>query len=250
MRRFLLSFTSSAVILFASAQDNALTVKDYQHAEMMMGYNTQQYIDRGNVNANWFGQDKFWYRVLTPEGSEFVIVDAVKGTRISAFDQQKLAGVLGSATNKTYKASMLPFQSYSYTNDGSSIIFRAEGKQWRYDLKANTLVTDTTQMRNMTTGQGGGRFRGGGSNEVRSPDGNKAAFIKDYNLFYFDSFGFASPLEVLEYKCNKNGWCNSFKIQQYNEVICGHYCIYVLYRLSNGFNFYDILDELVGIKSN
>ena len=70
-------------------------------------------------------------------------------------------------------------------------------------------------------------------------------FIKDENLYYFDSYGFATPLEVLDYYKGKNRFYSSFKIQQYDEVICGHYCIYVLYRLSNGYNFYEILDELV-----
>ena len=69
-------------------------------------------------------------------------------------------------------------------------------------------------------------------------------FIKDKNIYYFDSYGFAPPLEVLDYcKCNIRDY-NTFKIQQYGEVICGHYCIYVLYRLSNGHDFYEILDEL------
>ena len=186
MLRLLLTFTFSTLIIFINAQDNALTVKDYQKAESMMGYNTQQYIDRGNVNANWFGDDKFWYRVLTPEGSEFVVVDAAKGTRTVAFDHAKLAAILSSSTGKTYKPSMLPFQSITYSADGSSIFFRAEGKQWKYDLKNNTVAADTTQVRTITGGQGGGRFRGGGGNEVRSPDGSKAAFIKEYNLWVRD----------------------------------------------------------------
>ena len=80
---------------------------------------------------------------------------------------------------------MLPFQSFSYSDDGKSIIFRADNKQWRYDLKNNTVASDTTRMRN-NIGEGAGRrFRGGG-NEVRSPDGSKAAFIKDYNLWVRD----------------------------------------------------------------
>jgi hypothetical protein len=72
--------------------------------------------------------------------------------------------------------------------------------------------------------------------------------IRDDKLYYFDSYGFPPPLEVADYYEGKNRFYNSFKIQQYNEVICGHYCIYVLYRLSNGCNFYDILDELVRIQ--
>ena len=69
-----------------------------------MGYNTQKYIDHGNVNANWIGDDKFWYRTLTPEGSEFILVNAAKGTKTVAFDQQKLATVLSTETGRSYTA--------------------------------------------------------------------------------------------------------------------------------------------------
>ena len=51
-------------------------------------------------------------------------------------------------------------------------------------------------------------------------------FIKDGKLLYFDSFGFEPPLEVLHYYKGER-FCNSFKIQNNNEVICGHYCIYL-----------------------
>ncbi|HWN88558.1 MAG TPA: hypothetical protein VNM35_05835, partial [Chitinophagaceae bacterium] len=74
MRKLLLFFILCSFILFANAQD-ALTVKDYEKAESKMGYNTQKYVDRGNVSPNWIPGDKFWYRVLTPSGSEFVLVD-------------------------------------------------------------------------------------------------------------------------------------------------------------------------------
>ena len=74
-------------------------------------------------------------------------------------------------------------------------------------------------------------------------------FIKDGKLLYFDSYGYEPPLEVLNYYKGENRFYNSFKIQKYNEVICGHYCIYVLYKLSNGYDFYDILDELVRKKN-
>lgn len=74
-------------------------------------------------------------------------------------------------------------------------------------------------------------------------------FIKYDKLLYFDSYGFEPPLEVLEYYKGENRFYNSFKIQKNNEVICGHYCIYVLYQLSNDYDFYGILDELFRIKN-
>jgi dipeptidyl aminopeptidase/acylaminoacyl peptidase len=183
MRRSFLTFTFSVIILWSHAQDNVLTEKDYQQAESLMGYNTQKYVDRGNIAANWISGDKFWYRVLTSRGSEFIVVNAEKGTRTAAFDQQKLATALSSATGRNYTASMLPFQSISYSDDGNSILFRAAEKQWTYNLQNSSITADTAQIKN-TTRQEGGRRRGG--NEVLSPDGNKAAYIKDYNLWVKD----------------------------------------------------------------
>jgi hypothetical protein len=70
-------------------------------------------------------------------------------------------------------------------------------------------------------------------------------FIKAGVAYYFDSFGFEPPIEVKEYlhKFDRR-YYNSFEIQKVNQVICGHFCIYVLVKLNRGNGFYDILDEL------
>ena len=77
-------------------------------------------------------------------------------------------------------------------------------------------------------------------------------FIKEGVPYYFDSYGFRAPSEVIDYfkGFTKFYYDNSFKIQKYSEVICGHYSIYVLYKLSNGFDFYAILDELYRWSQN
>jgi hypothetical protein len=70
-----------------------------------------------------------------------------------------------------------------------------------------------------------------------------ALFIKNDVSYYFDSYGFDPPEEVKDY-CKKELYSNTFKIQLPDEVICGHYCIFMLFRLSNGSKFNDVLDEL------
>lgn len=70
-------------------------------------------------------------------------------------------------------------------------------------------------------------------------------FIKDNVCCYFDSNGFPPPEEVKKYCSNKSQRYHSTdRIQKPNQVICGHFCIYVLYKLSNGYNFLSTLDEL------
>ena len=84
------------------------------------------------------------------------------------------------------------------------------------------------------------------NHDINKNDGTHwtALFIRHGVSFYFDSFGFDPPLEIKSYCKGLERYCSTTKIQNYDEVICGHYCIFMLYRLSNGSKFFDVLDEL------
>ena len=74
-------------------------------------------------------------------------------------------------------------------------------------------------------------------------------YSKNGKCFNFDSYGFLFPIEIQNYGKDKEAYYNSFKIQASSEVICGHYCIYVLYKLNNGSLFSDVLNELYDINN-
>ena len=70
-------------------------------------------------------------------------------------------------------------------------------------------------------------------------------YINNNLRYYFDSFGLPPPLEILNYCSNYvDIKYSTHRIQTINEVICGHYSIYVLYKLFHGCNYIDILEEL------
>src|SRR5258708_14588445 len=94
----------------ASDAPPALTAADYQRAEKFMTYNTTPLVLRSGVRPNWLPDDRFWYRVTTAEGAEFILVDPAKGTRAPAFDHVKLAAALSSAASRPIDAKNLPFQ--------------------------------------------------------------------------------------------------------------------------------------------
>ena len=187
MNKFFITAIPLLISAAANAQQGkALTPEDYKRAESMLSYNTEPLIDHSSVRPNWLPGDKFWYRTLTAQGSEFILVDPVKGTRSPAFDQQKLAASLSNATGEKYEANRLPFQTISFSDDNKAVIFHANGKQWRCDLQTYACTPDSSSPKQGATG-GFGRRRGmGAGNEVISPDGKKAAFIKDYNLWVRD----------------------------------------------------------------
>ncbi|MDQ3797971.1 MAG: DPP IV N-terminal domain-containing protein, partial [Acidobacteriota bacterium] len=155
---------------------SSLTAADYERAEKFMGYNTGQLVDRGGLRPNWLPGERFWYRVLTAQGSEFILVNPATGTRQAAFDHARLAAALSTAAGAKYEAARLPFMQFTFSPDGNSISFTAARKSWKCDIQAYTCAADATPA-------GAANNSGGG---VTSPDGKRAAFIRDWNLWVRD----------------------------------------------------------------
>lgn len=167
-----------AMSAFAQSGKTALTTADYERAEKFLSYNTGPLVDRGAVRPNWIGEsDRFWYRVLTPQGSEFILVDPAKGTRAPLFDHAKLAAALSTATGGNYTGAKLPFLSLRFTPDNASIMVLAAKKMWKCDLSAYACTEagpDTVAAPVYK------------EPHVASPDGKRGAFIRNFNLWVRD----------------------------------------------------------------
>src|SRR4051794_29543009 len=85
------------------------TKEDYARADRLREQ-TRGKVFKDRVVPHWFADgDHFWYRNDLADGArEFVVVDAIEGTRRLAFDHAKLAEALTRATKEPYDASHLP----------------------------------------------------------------------------------------------------------------------------------------------
>lgn len=91
----------------------------------------QKLVVGGAVDAQWLKSgDRFWYRTATAEGKEFILVDAVAGTRTAAFDHDRLAAALSDAAGGDFAPRNLPFDKIVFSIKGDSIDFDAAGKKW------------------------------------------------------------------------------------------------------------------------
>jgi dipeptidyl aminopeptidase/acylaminoacyl peptidase len=80
----LVAATACAIELTAQPRGGAtrpLTAADYARAERFMSWNTTPLVFRNGVSPTWVADDRFWYRVTTPTGSEAILVDPSKGTK-------------------------------------------------------------------------------------------------------------------------------------------------------------------------
>jgi dienelactone hydrolase len=65
----------------SAVEGRALTPADYARAERFMTYNTAPLVLRSGVRPSWLDGNRFWYRVTTDKGAEFVLIDSAARTR-------------------------------------------------------------------------------------------------------------------------------------------------------------------------
>jgi dipeptidyl aminopeptidase/acylaminoacyl peptidase len=191
MKKYVLLLTGFALTLSANAQQGkSFSNQDYERAEKFMAYNTESLIDKGNLRPNWLTGDRFWYSIGTAQGTQFILVDPAKKVKAPAFDHQKMATALSAVAGTSYEANKLPITALSYAGDGKSIAVTAAGKRWKIALPSYQAEVDNTAptMPVAATPQGRGRgpATGGGIPETLSPDGKRAVFIQNYNLWVRD----------------------------------------------------------------
>ena len=169
------------------AQQRALSAADYARAEKFMNYNTTPLMTGAPVRPNWLAGDRLWYRVTTQAGSEFVLADPARGTRVPAFDHAKLAATLTAASGEKVEGTHLPFTEIELSEDGKSVSFTAAGKAYTCDVQGSKCAVAGAAGTGGRGGRGGrAGAQAGARNESVSPDGKRSVYIREYNLWVRD----------------------------------------------------------------
>ncbi len=168
-----LSFTLIFLTITVHAQG---TLNDYQRAN---GLRDKYQSLAANIaeRANWIEKtSRFWYRKSVKGGNEFVLVDAETLARRPAFDHEKLAASLSTATNEKYTALKLPFRTFTFTDNERAIEFEERLSRWKCDLSDYAC-------KNLGPVERPGRGQRPPDVPRPSPDGKWEAFINNFNVF-------------------------------------------------------------------
>ena len=149
----------------------ALTADDYQRAEQFLGYHANPRVLNAGVRPTWLADGRFWYRTVREAGPEFVIVDPAARSKAPAFDHERMATALSAAAGRAYERAALPFQSIELSADGRQVSFTIGQRRFTCDVSGTACAAaERPEPRP----------------EVLSPDGRRAAFIRDWNLWVRD----------------------------------------------------------------
>ena len=150
---------------------NSTILSRYEQAQhFLQGCFSSRVVLNDAVFPHWITNSNiFWYIQGTQQGKAFRLFDAETASNTQAFDHDTLAKALSNAAGRTASADDLPLREVSIDISPLTVRFEAYGQRWVFDAQQGQCMTIEAEAPG-----------------VVSPDGKKAVFIRDYNLWSRD----------------------------------------------------------------
>lgn len=145
----------------------AVTETDYQRAEQTLSQNTNDLVADNILAYYWQDGDRLVYRKSTGGGSQLQIADTVTGTKTDLLDPVLLSQSLAEFGDEDIDATDLSLSGIELNDTLDAMEFNFEGERYRADLSNLQLQ----------------QIEAAGDADHVSPDGLKAAYIEDHNLW-------------------------------------------------------------------
>ncbi len=174
-RTFLIAMT--ALFFLAASGQEKVTKANYALAERFSAKRVNQMVFSTRVTPRWFKEgDRFWYEWQSPKGTNYYIVDPVKGTKTEVFDLERLAMELTEIVKDPFDAQHIPITSLKLKDD----------KVFTFDIRSTQdkpAKPDTTKA---STARRGGRGGGGGVGGFGGPGGPAMPGRSEKMVFHFE----------------------------------------------------------------
>ena len=154
-----------------------------------------QFTNKGFMNdmviAHWIeDSESFFYIRQTKKGREFRLVNAQEATNVCAFDHEALASSLSSLLGRVFDAdNLIGMEDVAMSVNPLQVHFKAADKYWTFDSKAAACV-EVDPPEEFVVFEGYDPTMGFEAKYTQaglvSPDGKKALFTRDYNLWVCD----------------------------------------------------------------
>ena len=187
MKKYFLRIALPLMLLSSGPAFAQGTLEDYNRAYSLRQKFSGYQVYHSDVNPHWVtGTSSFWYLQRTPQGNEYLLVDADRQIRRPLFVRDSLAVQLQQSLGRRVDARNLSLDKGNLEASLDVFRFVCDGYNWRYEIAANCLTRE-----GKVPPRGKGRHwmetddeKGWGP--VTSPDGKYEAYIKNDNIFVRD----------------------------------------------------------------
>lgn len=144
-----------------------VSIEDYQRAEQFLGGHTSELVYDTILAQYWQDDDRLVYRKRNQEGLNYVLVNLVDQSKTELFNLDQLVELLAEHSEEELDASDLDISRIAFEDSSQIVNFSHDDSQFRLDLSDYSLqLIEESEY-----------------DEFLSPDGNKAAYIDNYNLW-------------------------------------------------------------------
>ena len=164
----------------------------YQRAaEVWQGQFTNKGFMNDMVIAHWIeDSESFFYVRQTKKGREFRLINVQEASNVCAFDHQTLASSLSSILGEVFDAdNLIDLEDVTMSVSPLQVHFKVANKCWTFDSKEAVCV-EVDPPREFVVFDGYDPRMGFEAKYTQaglvSPDGKKALFTRDYNLWICD----------------------------------------------------------------
>jgi dipeptidyl-peptidase-4 len=140
--------------------------------------------ENGDAQVQWLPDGRGYFTTAAGEGGQFLRVDPETGNESPLFDDRTVNALTGG------HASSIPFDRFTFVNDGSALTFNVDGEYFYFDLQENSLrqlLRPEIERQPNTDGLMRGMARSQLWNGTYSPDYSQFAYVKGYDLYVTDT---------------------------------------------------------------
>lgn len=124
----------------------------------------------------------FTYRKTVEGGFQFITYDVASNTKRPAFDQVAIAASLSTLTGQEIHALRLPFNAFTYAEEGKAIEFGFDEERWRCSLVTSSCAAAPVTRQPRGFGVVRDLKVPADNKPRRSPDGKWEAYVENYNI--------------------------------------------------------------------
>jgi len=180
----------------APLQAGQVAPAEYQRAEQMLGANTLPLLSSHIAAHYWQANDQLVYRRSDLGEQSYVVFDPASGERRALLDNQRLAAALEGLLDEEVEPADLLLTDIRLAESGEAIEFELQGERFSMTLADHGVRKLAPEP----------------ADEFVSPDGSRAAFLRDHNLWVRDTASGESIQLTFDgeqhhgYATNNAGW--------------------------------------------